>query len=111
MILINNIDRLNDTNYKSNQKVASLANVASAYLNGGLIPKRWGTAHGSIVPYQSFKTTDGYIVLGANSDQQWQNLCKVLEIPDYAADQRFITNKGRVKHRDEIIAKVQECIM
>lgn len=45
-------------------QVASLANLGSNYLNGGLESTRWGTAHASIVPYQSFKTKDGYFTIG-----------------------------------------------
>ncbi|KAJ1552325.1 hypothetical protein HK405_011758, partial [Cladochytrium tenue] len=46
-------------------QVAMLANVAHAYLIGGVEGKRWGTRHASIVPYQAFPTKDGRIVIGA----------------------------------------------
>ena len=41
-----------------------LVNIASNYINGGLEGKRWGSAHASIVPYESFKTKDGYLTIG-----------------------------------------------
>ena len=45
-------------------QVSSLVNLGSNYLNGQLESNRWGTAHASIVPYQSFKTKDGYFTIG-----------------------------------------------
>ncbi len=48
-------------------QVATLVNLASNYLNGGgQDAKRYGTAHASIVPYQSFETLDGYYTIGNN---------------------------------------------
>ncbi|KAM6103045.1 succinyl-CoA:glutarate CoA-transferase isoform 4-T4 [Theristicus caerulescens] len=66
-----------DCNLLSSQ-VACLTHIAANYLNCKIEAKRWGTAHGSIVPYQAFKTKDGYIVVGAGNDQQFVTVCKVL---------------------------------
>ncbi|KAL6061692.1 succinate--hydroxymethylglutarate CoA-transferase isoform X6, variant 2 [Balamuthia mandrillaris] len=58
-------------------QVATLANVASSYLIGGMEPKRMGTAHSSIVPYQAFATANrGHILIGALNDGQFQRLCE-----------------------------------
>lgn len=54
-----------------------LANIGANYLNGQREAKRWGTAHESIVPYQSFKTKNGYITVGAGSNKQFKILCEV----------------------------------
>ena len=45
-------------------QVSTLVNLGSNYLNGQLEAQRWGTAHASIVPYQTFKTKDGYFTIG-----------------------------------------------
>ena len=45
-------------------QVSLLVNIASNYINGGLEGKRWGSAHASIVPYESFKTKDSYLTIG-----------------------------------------------
>lgn len=84
-------------------QVAALINSASGYLNSGKIPKRWGTAHESIVPYEAFKTKDKYIIIAAGNDKIFDCLCKVLRLPDLAQDPRFSTNKQRVKNRKELI--------
>ena len=45
------------------REVAMLANVGSNYLNSGKPPRRWGNAHANIVPYQTFATSDGFIIV------------------------------------------------
>lgn len=101
-------DRMNgqgqkiDVNLLSTQ-VACLINVASNYLNAGLEAKRWGTAHSSVVPYEAFKTIDGYLTVGTGSDAQFKSLCEHLQIPELSVDERFLTNKERVKNRTILI--------
>uniref|UniRef100_A0A4W4EFJ7 Succinyl-CoA:glutarate-CoA transferase n=1 Tax=Electrophorus electricus TaxID=8005 RepID=A0A4W4EFJ7_ELEEL len=53
-----------DCNLLSSQ-VACLSHIAANYLNAGKEARRWGTAHESIVPYQGFRTKDGYLVVAA----------------------------------------------
>ncbi|XP_055489797.1 succinate--hydroxymethylglutarate CoA-transferase isoform X3 [Leucoraja erinacea] len=84
-------------------QVACLTHVAANYLTGGREAKRWGTAHESIVPYQAFKTKDGYLVVGAGNDQQFAIVCKILSLPALSDDQRYKTNKLRVQNRRELI--------
>ncbi|KAM9231614.1 succinyl-CoA:glutarate CoA-transferase [Leptosomus discolor] len=90
-----------DCNLLSSQ-VACLTHVAANYLNCKIEAKRWGTAHGSIVPYQAFKTRDGYIVVGAGNDQQFVTVCKVLNLPEISKDSRYKTNVLRVQNRKEL---------
>ena len=68
------------------------------------IPKRWGTAHETIVPYQGFETLDKYVIIAVGNDQLFAKLCKVLGIPEIAEDARFKTNPLRVKNRKECIS-------
>ncbi|XP_068792072.1 succinate--hydroxymethylglutarate CoA-transferase isoform X2 [Struthio camelus] len=84
-------------------EVACLTHVAANYLNCKMEAKRWGTAHGSIVPYQAFKTKDGYIVVGAGNDQQFVTVCKILNLPEVGKDSRYKTNTLRVQNRRELI--------
>ncbi len=89
-------------------QVITLINIASSYLNGGEIPRRWGTAHASIVPYQALRTKDGYLIVGCGNEKLWQAFCKVIEAPELAADPRFQSNADRVKHRDVLIPLLEE---
>lgn len=93
-----------DANLFSTQ-VSCLINVASNYLNAGKEAKRWGTEHSSIVPYQSFQTSTGYLTVGAGSDEQFKSLCKHLNIPE---DARFETNEKRVENREILIEMLSD---
>ncbi|XP_071417693.1 succinyl-CoA:glutarate CoA-transferase isoform X2 [Pithys albifrons albifrons] len=94
-----------DCNLLSTQ-VACLTHVAANYLNCQVEAKRWGTAHGSIVPYQAFKTKDGYLVVGAGNDHQFGTVCKILNLPEVSKDSRYKTNTLRVQNRKELIDKL-----
>lgn len=85
----------------SDCQVATLSNLASSCLISGKPDSgRWGTAHPSIVPYKGFKTLDGDIMLGGGNDRLYGVLCTKLQKPEWASDERFITNAQRVKNRD-----------
>jgi formyl-CoA transferase len=84
-------------------EVASLINVGSNYLIAGTTAERWGNAHPSIVPYQSFKTADGYLVIGVASEGIWQRFCQAIGRSELAADPRFAKNPNRVENRAALI--------
>ena len=92
-------------------EVATLINAGSNYLIGGKVPGRWGNAHPTIVPYQSFQTADSFLVLGAASESIWKRLCPALGRADLADDPRFAKNADRVENRQELIAFLSEIFM
>ncbi|MCF8571787.1 CoA transferase [Gordonia sp. HY002] len=68
---------------------------------GELLPRR-GLGHASIVPYDSYPTADGQLLIGVQNDRGWRALMAgVLERPDVADDPRFVSNTDRVAHRAE----------
>ena len=84
-------------------QVAMLANQAQSYLATGLPPGRLGNAHPSIVPYQAFAASDGYVIVAVGNDGQFRRLCAAAGCAELADDARFATNAGRVRHREELI--------
>ena len=84
--------------------VASLINAGSNYLIEGKVPGRWGNAHPTIVPYQSFQTADGFLVVGVASEGIWRRFCQVLDRAALADDARFAKNENRVANRAALIA-------
>ena len=88
-------------------QVAWLANQASNYLVGGVVPTRQGTAHPNIVPYQVMPAADGYFMLAVGNDAQYARLCEVLGAPSLASDPRYATNAARVAHRAELVPLLQ----
>lgn len=73
----------------------------------GRQPPRGGSGIWSLVPYQAFRTRDGWLLAGATNDAAWQRLCAALDAPALAADARFATNAARLAHRDELIPRLQ----
>jgi crotonobetainyl-CoA:carnitine CoA-transferase CaiB-like acyl-CoA transferase len=80
-------------------QVAVMANQALNYLVGGRAPTRLGNAHPNIVPYQTFETADGYIIMAVGTDRQYAEYCGIIGAPHLAQDERFRTNRGRVENR------------
>jgi len=86
---------------------ATLANQASNFLVGGLVPERLGNSHPNIVPYQSFATADGHCIIAVGNDQQFTRLLGVLGLAGLKDDARFATNAQRVAHRELLIPMLQ----
>ena len=99
-----------DINLLSTQ-VSCLVNLGANYLLAGREAKRWGTAHESIVPYQAFETSDGYVTVAGANDKQFRDLCSKLEREEWSRDPKFETNASRVKNRGELIGKMAEIFL
>lgn len=89
-------------------QVGVLANQALNYLVGGAAPTRLGNAHPNIVPYQTFATRDGYIIMAVATDRQFKEYCAILGLAPLAEDERFRLNRGRVVNRNELIPLLVE---
>jgi crotonobetainyl-CoA:carnitine CoA-transferase CaiB-like acyl-CoA transferase len=87
-------------------QVAWLANQNLNYLVSGQPPRRQGTAHPNIVPYQAFQTADGYLMLAVGNDAQFARFCAAAGAPEIASDFRFKTNQDRVAHRADLVPRV-----
>ncbi|MGE0581677.1 MAG: CaiB/BaiF CoA transferase family protein [Steroidobacteraceae bacterium] len=87
-----------------------LANQNMNFLVSGRSPRRQGTAHPNIVPYQAFATADGFLMLAVGNDRQFASWCGVAGRPELAADARFATNAARVAHRGVLVPIVAESL-
>jgi crotonobetainyl-CoA:carnitine CoA-transferase CaiB-like acyl-CoA transferase len=81
--------------------VAGLTNVLGYHLITGQEPRRWGTGHPDIVPYQVFAARDGHVVVAVGNDEQFARLCTVLEVEP---EEAWSTNPGRVRDREAVLA-------
>src|SRR5260370_12273371 len=79
--------------------VAALANLAGSYLVSGEAPPRFGNSHLQIAPYDLLHTSDGYANVAVGNDAIWRRFCKVLDLEELLADERFTTNGERVHNR------------
>ena len=83
-------------------QTAFLANQSMNYLVSGKPPRRTGNAHPNIQPQDVFACRDGYVALACGNDGQFAKLCAVLGRPELATDERYATNRARVRHLDTL---------
>ncbi len=84
-------------------QLAMLANVGSAVLVSGEDAARWGNQHPTVVPYQTFETADGNVVIAVGNDRQFRILMRMIGLDALADDARFATNGARVVNRAALI--------
>ncbi len=91
-------------------QVALLANMNTNFLASGKPPVRWGNAHPNIVPYQTFQTSDGWIIVAVGNDGQFRKFVEAGGRSELADDERFATNPSRVRHRDTLVPILAEMV-
>ncbi|ANI79615.1 MULTISPECIES: CaiB/BaiF CoA transferase family protein [Sphingobium] len=91
-------------------QVSLLANQASNYLNGGMIPRRLGNEHPNTVPYQDFSCSDGDILVALGNDRQFRSFCELIGRPDLPDDPRFIDNGHRSPNRKALQDEMRPAI-
>jgi len=85
------------------------AGIAQTYwqsaiaLASGMSPGPLGTAHPLAAPYQTFRTADGWINVGASNEATWRGLTDALDATELAKDERFASNADRMRHLDELV--------
>jgi crotonobetainyl-CoA:carnitine CoA-transferase CaiB-like acyl-CoA transferase len=87
--------------------VGVLANQATNYLLGGVVPSRLGNAHPNIVPYSVFPASDGHAIIACGNDRQFVRLCEALGLGALAGDPAFATNPVRVENRAALLPLIE----
>ncbi len=87
-------------------QLAALVNIASNALIDDSEPGRYGNAHPSIVPYQTFAAADRAFSLAVGNDRQFARLCAFIGRKELATDPRFADNPSRVKNREALIPQL-----
>ncbi len=88
-------------------QVALLSRQAARYFADGTAPRPEGNVHASIVPYQTFRASDGYVNVGVANNTLFQRFCRALELEELLEDDRFADNPRRVAHRREIVPIIE----
>jgi len=88
----------------------SLLNYPAAWhLNAGFTPTRTShSAHPSLVPFQAFEASDGWMIVGCAKEKFWTRLVDVVGCPEWHEDPRFRTFADRRVHKDELIPLLEE---
>ncbi len=89
-------------------QVAILENAIARYIVTGEIPKPEGNKHPSIVPFETFETKDGEIMIAAGNDFLWGKFCSIIDREELINDSRFKTNPLRNKNYDKLRPLIAE---
>ena len=88
--------------------VASLEIINMIYFVEGRIPERIGNRYESTYPYDSFRASDGSLVIGAGNNKLWQDLARTMGREDLLQDPRFNESKDRVAHHEVLRGIVED---
>jgi len=88
--------------------VASMEIINQIYLAEGRNPERIGNRYESVYPYDSFKASDGSLVIGCGNDKLFKKLCEAMGKPELALDERFDKNPKRVQRHVELKPIIEE---
>lgn len=76
--------------------------ILSNYLIAGQKPVRMGNENFTAAPSGAFQAKDGLLNISANKDEQWQELCRILDLEELITDPRFAERDTRKKNRYEL---------
>ena len=81
---------------------------SAVYFAEGAIPGPLGSAHRLSAPYQSLRTSDGYLNLGAATQPTWEQLCRAIGQEQLIDDERFRQPWDRKARETELAALLEE---
>ncbi len=88
--------------------ISMLNYLASWSLSRGVQPQRThASAHQSVVPAQTFQTSDGHIVVMCMKEKFWERLCEVLARPELREDARFSGFSERHENREALLGLLE----
>jgi crotonobetainyl-CoA:carnitine CoA-transferase CaiB-like acyl-CoA transferase len=84
---------------------------AAAYFGAGEVASAAGTRHRRNAPYQAFRTADGYVTVGANTERMWRALCvEVLDRPEWLTCEQYATSQSRLDHVDDLERDIESVL-
>lgn len=90
--------------------MALLTYQAGRYFVTGETVSRFGNAHPSIVPYDSYPTADGWVTIAVVNDSTWKRFCQATGLHQLEHDPRFATNAERVRHREDLDGRIRSAL-
>ena len=92
-------------------QLALLGTAIANYFANGIIPRPLGTAYSVVVPYQTFHTKTRDLALAIAGEKLWRKFCPIMGVPQLLDDPRYVNTVERSKHRDSLIAQLQEVFL
>ena len=84
--------------------------TSAAWLVDGMEPARQGARHRQNAPYQRFATRDGYLMVGAATQDLWERFARALGRPEWVDDPRFHRNADRLRHREGLEKEIESVL-
>lgn len=85
---------------------AALENIPQVYYVDGHIPERIGNRYEFIYPYDTFETSDGWVVIGIANDSLWSRFQAATKLK--LDDPRYKTNPLRVENHEPLRAEIEK---
>jgi len=83
-----------------------------AYFGSGEIPTATGTRHRRSAPYQAYRSSDGYVTVGAGSAKLWGAFCEqVIAQPEWPSIPDYKTQALRTKNADALERDIEAILM
>ena len=89
-------------------QLAMLSYHLTSYFATGRPPVRRGASSQLSVPYQAFQAKDDWVVVAAFTPRMWQGVCRAIERPQWADDERFADSGRRAANRATLIPMLAE---
>ena len=73
----------------------------------GVVPGPEGNQHPILTPFGVFAASDGFVSIGAPTDEWWQKICRLIGREDVLADETLSTNALRTQNRERVFAIIE----
>jgi crotonobetainyl-CoA:carnitine CoA-transferase CaiB-like acyl-CoA transferase len=81
-----------------------LGNIPVLYSHLATVARRIGSRHHRTHPTAIYPCQDGYVGIAAQTSQQWEALCLLVDQPELLVDPRFTTGVQRAERADDLDA-------
>lgn len=78
------------------------------YTVTGSVPQRTGNRYPYVTPFDTFRTSDGFVLIICVGDQPFSNLCKAMGKPELTEDERFNNIMTRNANEPELKKIIEE---
>ncbi len=89
-------------------QVSILENAITRYQVDGTQPQPLGNRHPTIAPFQAFKASDAYFVIGCGNDSLWKKLCEAINRPDLLSNEKLSTNELRTQNLSLLVEELDK---
>lgn len=86
--------------------VSAMEIINMIYLCTGRVPQRIGNRYEAVYPYDSFKTSDGDVIIACGNDKLYSSLCELLGWEELR-DEKYSSNVLRIENHETLKALME----